>query len=98
MEKIEKAMNKAIEWLDKNQLAKMDELEDKQKLEGLCNPIIANKYQSNKADDVRPKGDKKLGRDYGGSGDCNNGAGPKIEEVDQIKDLIFFFWTSVYTF
>uniref|UniRef100_A0A803P719 Heat shock protein 70 n=1 Tax=Cannabis sativa TaxID=3483 RepID=A0A803P719_CANSA len=43
--KIEKAMNQAIEWLDGNQLAEVDELQDKLKeLEGVCNPIIAKLY------------------------------------------------------
>ncbi|KAM6592589.1 hypothetical protein CsatA_000292 [Cannabis sativa] len=43
--KIEKAVNQAIEWLDGNQLAEVDELEDKLKeLEGVCNPIIAKLY------------------------------------------------------
>uniref|UniRef100_A0A803P0E5 Uncharacterized protein n=1 Tax=Cannabis sativa TaxID=3483 RepID=A0A803P0E5_CANSA len=41
-QKIEKAVDEAIEWLDGNQLAEVDELEDKLKeLEGVCNPIIA---------------------------------------------------------
>ncbi|MBA0678907.1 hypothetical protein Goari_020225, partial [Gossypium aridum] len=44
--KMEKAIDETIEWLDRNQLAEVDELEDKLKeLEGLCNPIIAKMYQ-----------------------------------------------------
>uniref|UniRef100_A0A7N0T8B7 Heat shock protein 70 n=1 Tax=Kalanchoe fedtschenkoi TaxID=63787 RepID=A0A7N0T8B7_KALFE len=44
--RIEKAVNEAIEWLDKNQLTEVDELKDKLKeLEGLCNPIIVKMYQ-----------------------------------------------------
>ncbi|KAF2301532.1 hypothetical protein GH714_025566 [Hevea brasiliensis] len=44
--KIEKAIDETIEWLDRNQLAEVEEFEDKLKeLEGLCNPIIAKMYQ-----------------------------------------------------
>jgi len=43
--KIEDAVDSAISWLD-NQLAEVDEFEDKMKeLEGICNPIIAKMYQ-----------------------------------------------------
>lgn len=45
--KIEKAVDEAMEWLDSNQLAEVDELEDKQKeIEGICSPIISKMYQS----------------------------------------------------
>ena len=44
---IEKAVDGAMEWLDNNQLAEVDELEDKQKeIEGICSPIIQKMYQS----------------------------------------------------
>ncbi|KAG8495954.1 hypothetical protein CXB51_007571 [Gossypium anomalum] len=73
--KIEKAIDETIEWLDRNQLAEVDELEDKLKeLEGLCNPIIAKMYQGGAGGDV-PMGGAEAGS--GGSA-----AGPKIEEVD----------------
>jgi L1 cell adhesion molecule like protein len=43
---IEKAVEEAISWLDKNQLAEVEEFEHKQKeLEGVCNPIITKMYQ-----------------------------------------------------
>ncbi|KAE9464979.1 hypothetical protein C3L33_03115, partial [Rhododendron williamsianum] len=36
------ALEQAIRWLDANQLAEMEEFEDKMKeLEGICNPKIA---------------------------------------------------------
>ncbi|MFQ6656294.1 hypothetical protein Gotur_026465 [Gossypium turneri] len=75
--KMEKAIDETIEWLDRNQLAEVDELEDKLKeLEGLCNPIIAKMYQGGGgAGDVPMDGGAETGS--GGSG-----AGPKIEEVD----------------
>ncbi|KAL2641827.1 hypothetical protein R1flu_009414 [Riccia fluitans] len=40
--RIEDAVDATIEWLDKNQLAEVDEFDDKMKeLESICNPIIA---------------------------------------------------------
>lgn len=43
--KIEKAIQGAIDWMEKNQLAEVDEYEDKLKeLERLCNPIISKVY------------------------------------------------------
>lgn len=83
-EKIESAVNEAIDWLEKNQLAEVDELEDKLKeLEGLCNPIIAKMYQGGAgAGDVPMGGAGDMpGGSYGGSSG-SSGAGPKIEEVD----------------
>lgn len=71
---IEKAVDDGLEWLEKNQLAEVDELEDKLKeLEGVCNPIIAKMYQGGAGGDV-PMGE--------GMADGGGGAGPKIEEVD----------------
>lgn len=75
---IEKAVDEGLEWLEKNQLAEVDELEDKLKeLEGVCNPIIAKMYQGAGGGDV-PMGSGGSGGSSGGTG----GAGPKIEEVD----------------
>ncbi|KAI8564638.1 hypothetical protein RHMOL_Rhmol03G0196400 [Rhododendron molle] len=43
--KIKAALEHEIRWLDANQLAKMEEFEDKMKeLEGICNPKIAKKH------------------------------------------------------
>ncbi|KAJ9550058.1 hypothetical protein OSB04_022601 [Centaurea solstitialis] len=75
--KVEDAVEEAIQWLDGNQLAEVDEFEDKMKaLEGICNPIIARMYQGGAG-----------GPDMGGGMDddgpsTGGGAGPKIEEVD----------------
>jgi heat shock protein 1/8 len=86
-EKIEKAVSEAIEWLDRNQLAEVDELEDKMKeLEGICGPIIAKMYQGSGGGggggDV-PMGGGMPGGGYGGGPTGSaSGAGPKIEEVD----------------
>jgi L1 cell adhesion molecule like protein len=75
-EKIEKAVGATIQWLDQNQLAEVDEFEDKMKeLESLCNPIIAKMYQSG---GEMPGAGGTAGAGAGSGG----GAGPKIEEVD----------------
>ncbi|KAI9187322.1 hypothetical protein LWI28_026784 [Acer negundo] len=83
-EKIEKAVSETIEWLDGNQLAEVDELEDKLKeLEGICNPIISKMYQGGVDGDVPMGGNMPAGGGGGGgSTGAGSGAGPKIEEVD----------------
>ncbi|KAH7433601.1 hypothetical protein KP509_07G076800 [Ceratopteris richardii] len=78
-ETIEKAISETIEWLDHNQLAEVDEFEDKMKeLESICNPIISKMYQG--------AGGGEMPNMAGGPkpsyGDASTGAGPKIEEVD----------------
>ncbi|KAM1508064.1 hypothetical protein ACFX10_017429 [Malus domestica] len=80
-EKIEKAVDEVINWLEGNQLAEVDEFEHKLKeLEGLCNPIIATMYQgAGGAGGGMPMGDDMPG---GASAGSANGPGPKIEEVD----------------
>merc|ERR1711985_157529 len=46
-DKIEKAVQETLDWLDKNQLAEKDEFEGKQKeLEGVVNPIMMKVYQA----------------------------------------------------
>merc|ERR1719215_903751 len=46
-DKIEKAVQEALDWLDKNQMAEKDEFEAKQKeLEGIVNPIMMKVYQA----------------------------------------------------
>ncbi|KAL2321486.1 hypothetical protein Fmac_025865 [Flemingia macrophylla] len=72
--KIEKAIDETIEWLERNQLAEVEEFEDKLKeLEGLCNPIISKMYQGGGGDVPMGGADDSPG---------GAGAGPKIEEVD----------------
>merc|ERR1711863_45759 len=45
-ETITKKCDEIIKWLDANQLAEVDEFQDKQKeVEGICNPIITKLYQ-----------------------------------------------------
>ncbi|XP_060970657.1 heat shock cognate 70 kDa protein 2-like isoform X2 [Cannabis sativa] len=51
--KIEDAIDGAIQWLDRNQLAKFDEFDDKKKeLESIFNSIIAEMYQGTGGDDI----------------------------------------------
>ncbi|KAL5726376.1 hypothetical protein ACHQM5_009423 [Ranunculus cassubicifolius] len=70
--KIEDAVEEAIQWLDANQLAEIDELEHKkEELEGICNPIIAQMYQGAGAN--MPTG--PMDEDFPSST-------PKVEEVD----------------
>lgn len=75
-QKIEKAIDETIEWIEGNQLAEVDEFEYKLKeLEGICNPIISNMYQAGAGAGPTTGG---MPTD-GGSGGAG---GPKIEEVD----------------
>nr|XP_043618978.1 heat shock cognate 70 kDa protein-like [Erigeron canadensis] len=77
--KVEDAVEEAIQWLDGNQLAEVEEFEDKMKeLEGVCNPIIARMYQGGAG------GPDMGGMDADGpsANGSSGGAGPKIEEVD----------------
>ncbi|MEW5305327.1 MAG: hypothetical protein WDW38_005632 [Sanguina aurantia] len=65
-EAIEKALTGAIEWLEANQMAEVEEFDHKLKeLEQICNPIITRLYQGG-----------------GAPASASAGAGPKIEEVD----------------
>ncbi|CAI9098785.1 OLC1v1035492C1 [Oldenlandia corymbosa var. corymbosa] len=81
-EKIEKVVGEAIEWLDRNQLAEVDELEDKLKeLENVCNPIISQMYQGGGGSSGMDE-DVHGGAGGGSSGGATGSGGPKIEEVD----------------
>ena len=75
-ETLEKATHDAIEWLEHNQMAEVEEYEHKLKeLEQVCNPIVTKMYQgAGGAPGGMPGGAPAAG---GGSS-----AGPKIEEVD----------------
>jgi len=74
-EKIDRAVQETLEWLDKNQLAEKDEFEAKQKeLEGVVNPIMMKVYQAQGGAGGMPSGD------FGGA--AAGGSGPTIEQVD----------------
>merc|ERR1712071_254725 len=75
--------DEAIKWLDANQLAEVEEFNDKQKeVEAVCNPIITKLYG---AAGGAPGGMPDMGG-MGGAGGAapgagQGGAGPTIEEV-----------------
>merc|ERR1719350_1299573 len=84
--KIVDKCDEMIKWLDANQLAEVEEFNDKQKeVEALCNPIITKMYQAAGGD---PSGMPDMGGMGGmpGAGGAapgaGSGAGPTIEEVD----------------
>merc|ERR1712105_107175 len=76
--------DEAIKWLDANQLAEVEEFQEKQKeVEAVCNPIITKLYG---AAGGAPGGMPDMGG-MGGAGGAapgagQGGAGPTIEEVD----------------
>merc|ERR1712130_964809 len=77
-DKIEKAVQEALDWLDKNQMAEKDEFEAKQKeLEGIVNPIMMKVYQAAGGGGM-PEGGMP-GADAAPGG---GGGGPTVEEVD----------------
>merc|ERR1711965_395521 len=79
-EKIEAAVQEALDWLDKNQMAEKDEFEAKQKeLEGVVNPIMMKVYQAAGGGGM-PEGGMPGGGFDGGAG--GNAGGPTVEEVD----------------
>merc|ERR1712011_31895 len=80
-EKIEKAVQESLDWLDKNQLAEKDEFEAKQKeLEGVVNPIMMKVYQAAGGGGDMPGG--MPGGGFGGAPVAGGGGGPTVEEVD----------------
>ncbi len=92
---IEKAVEDTIQWLDQNQLAEVDEFDDKQKeLERICNPIIARMYQGGATD--ASSAEPAYGSGYGAaSGDASDGPGPKIEEVDWFSEHLLLVTRSI---
>jgi len=85
--KLEEEVEKTISWLDANQLAEVDEFEDRLKeLEGIANPIMAKMYQAGGGGgapggmpDMSGMGEDAAGAPPAGGGGAG---GPKIEEVD----------------
>merc|ERR1719360_462421 len=76
-EKIEAAVQEALDWLDKNQMAEKDEFEGKQKeIEGVVNPIMMKVYQAAGGSGM-PEGGMPGGAAAGGGA-----GGPTVEEVD----------------
>jgi L1 cell adhesion molecule like protein len=78
-DKIEKAIQETLDWLDKNQLAEKEEFETKQKeIEGIVNPIMMKVYQAAGGSGGMPEG----GGMPGGGAAPGGGGGPTVEEVD----------------
>jgi len=77
--------DEAIKWLDSNQLAEVEEFNEKQKeVESVCNPIITKLYADAGGAGGMPGGMPNMGGMGGapGAGSGTGGAGPTIEEVD----------------
>merc|ERR1719333_715246 len=82
--------DEAVKWLDSNQLAEVDEFQDKQKeVEAVCNPIITKLYQQGGAPgEGMPNGmpggmpNRMPGGMPHGKANSSSSAGPTIEEVD----------------
>ena len=71
-DRIEKAVDEAIDWLDRNQLAEVEELEHKRKeLEEIASPIFSKMYAG--------AGPEAAG---GAPGGQPPSGGPQVEEVD----------------
>merc|ERR1739842_283007 len=82
-EKIAKAVQDTLDWLDKNQLAEKDEFEAKQKeLEGTVNPIMMKVYQAAGGGGEMPQGGMPGGGFGGGAAPGGGAGGPTVEEVD----------------
>merc|ERR1711968_396175 len=80
-DKIEKAIQEALDWLDKNQLAEKDEFEAKQKeLEGIVNPIMMKVYQAAGGGGMPDGGMPDFGA--GAPPGAGGAGGPTVEEVD----------------
>jgi len=70
--------NEAIEWLERNQMAEVEEFKDKQReLETLFNPIIKKLYGN-----PQPASAGSCGAQSGPVPGAQMNGGPKIEEVD----------------
>merc|ERR1719410_3311695 len=79
--KITDKCDDAIKWLDANQLAEVEEFQEKQKeVEAVCNPIITKLYQSAGGAGMPDMGGMPGGMP--GAGGAGSGSGPTIEEVD----------------
>lgn len=77
--KIDKAIQSALDWLEGNQLAEVEEFEHQRKeLEAVCSPIIQKMY----AGDVGGMPGGMGGMPGGGAAGAGGAGGPTVEEVD----------------
>ena len=80
-EKLEKAVNETIEWLDNSQEASKEEYESHQKeLEEVANPIMMKMYQG--AGGAGMPGGAPGGFPGAGAAGAGGDSGPTVEEVD----------------
>lgn len=85
LEKLKKAIDETVEWLDNNTTATKDEFESQQKeLEGTANPIMMKFYQSQGG--APPGGMPGAPGGFPGAGGApppsGHDDGPQVEEVD----------------
>jgi len=79
-ETIEKAVKEAVEWLDRNQMAELDEFKyHKDQLEKTVSPIMTKLYQGGGG---APGGPEQAGGFPGGKPGEEPQRGPTVEEVD----------------
>jgi len=77
------AIDEALQWLDKNQLAEKEEFDAKQKeVEAIANPIMQKVYQAAGGGGEMPEGGMPDMGGAGGMPGAEGGAGPTVEEVD----------------
>jgi len=85
-DKLNKAIDETIEWLDHNQEATKEEYESRRKeLEGVSNPIMTKMYQQAGAGGAAPGGFPGAapgGFPGAGAGNAGSNNGPTVEEVD----------------
>jgi len=83
-EKLNKAIDEAVSWLDKNQTAEKDEFDAKQKdLEAVAMPIMTKLYQqSGGMPGGMPGGFPGADPSQQQPSSSSSNAGPKVEEVD----------------
>merc|ERR1712059_89941 len=75
--------DEAIKWLDANQLAEVEEFNEKQKeVESVCNPIITKLYQQAGGAPGGMPGGMPGGPGGAAPGGAGGAGGPTIEEVD----------------
>ncbi|KAG5227816.1 heat shock protein [Salix suchowensis] len=87
-QKIEKAIDETIEWLERNQLAEVDEFADKQKeLEDLCNPIVAKMYQGAGGNMPMGGGAEMPNSGYGNASSGGSGADPRLRRLIEASML-----------
>ena len=81
---LEQEIEKAVEWLQRNETAEQSDFENKLKeVEEVCSPTMQRIYAGAAAGHGGPEGMPGMGgKGAGGGGGGGGGAGPKVEEVD----------------